>query len=169
MLLPVNITLLLVNLSSALQLLFFPALFLLFFVQSADIFFFFFFFTLQSSSLPFTLRFCITMLNLFFILASSSLLSVPGVVVAGFNCTTTTLLIWDLAPCFPWCPAVDATMLEQSNRYLGKLQRYVSGLHGEASSSVKHPERDRLGGSGSDCPKDHYRKQFKINVMMRYW
>lgn len=85
--LPVNITLLLVNLSSAFQLLFFPVLFLLFFVQSADIIFFFFL-TLQSPSLPFAPPFCIAMLNLVFILASSSLLSVPG-----FNCSTTVLLI----------------------------------------------------------------------------
>lgn len=88
----------------------FPVLFLLFFVQSADIIFFFF--PLQSPSLPFPLPFCTTLLNLSYILASSSLLSLPGVIIPGFNCTTTTLLICDLAPCFSWCPAVDAIMLE---------------------------------------------------------
>lgn len=108
----VNITLLLVNLSSASQLLFFLVYSSIFCpVCWHDLIFSLF-------SLSFPLSFYIALLNLPFILTPFSLNS------------------WDLATHFSCCPVVDAITFQQSNRsFLGNKYQ---GCLVKFSTSVKH-------------------------------
>lgn len=138
--LSVNITLLLVNLSSAFQLLFSYYILLFFPVSWDDLFS-----SLFSHSLSFLLPpvfLCMFLFWIYLSLRLSSHFIYSGVIISAFSfyhfsSVTSLLYSWDLAPTFSR-PVAEAIMFEQSNRIGENSSDKYQGCFVKFSTSMKH-------------------------------